>query len=57
MAMCVGVCVCVWNGVRERDKEREIDHIEVLLPCECCKGRTIMQMSGLNVVGHHPACH
>lgn len=51
------VIVCVNERVQERDKEREIDHREALLSCECCKGSTIMQMSVLNVVGHHPACH
>lgn len=49
---CVSLCepVCVFL----RDKEREIDQREVMLPCECWKDASIMQMSALNVVGHHP---
>lgn len=44
--------------VQERDKERRIDRGERYdSPVSVVRDSAIMQMSMLNAVGRHPACH
>lgn len=57
-SLCLCKCVCASEMVQERDKERRIDRGERYdSPVSVVRGSAIMQMSVLNAVGRHPACH
>ena len=57
-SLCLWKCVWASEMVQERDKERRIDRGERYdSPVSVVRDSAIMQMSMLNAVGRHPACH